>query len=80
MFKGQLFYLGHRCLQVGGFTGTILKRSNLDDGSFGSYTKPLIIAKMIAIPIIFREFTFRNDINYGHAQLPLTLKLNVQYY
>ena len=80
MFKGQLFYLGHRCLQVGGFTGTILKRSILDDRSFGSYTKSLIIAKMIAIPIIFREFTFRNDINYGHAQLPLTLKLNVQYY
>ena len=34
----------------------------MDDFSFGSYIKSLIVAKTIIIPIVFEAFIFRNDI------------------
>ena len=37
-------------------------KRHVDDFSFGYYTKSLIVAKTIIIPIVFEAFIFRNDI------------------
>ena len=72
--KYKVFTLVKDFLQGGWICWYHIQKSNVDDRSFGSYNKSLIIAKTITIPIIFGAFIFRNDKNYRHA-----LKLNVQY-